>query len=118
GWVASDAGVWRVSDYQAAPNWSPALFPQGDTSPYRAVAVDPADNTGNTAYAGSSRVYKTTDGGIAWTPSLAAEQAPVNLPAATVGALAASATREGLLAAGFYDGRDEFYGGLYVSQDG
>ncbi|MCF6287162.1 MAG: hypothetical protein L3K26_18540, partial [Candidatus Hydrogenedentes bacterium] len=118
GWAASKSGVRRVTNYLSAPVWSGALFPQGDGSPYYAVAVDHFDGTQNTAYAGNVRVYKTTDGGAAWVRQLSAEEAPVNLPSATVGALATSTTRDGLVAAGFYDARDEAHGALYLSLDG
>ena len=66
GWTASKSGIRRVENYaSASENWR-IMFPMGDGSPYYSIAMDQSDSTGNTAYAGNVRVYKTTDGGFSW----------------------------------------------------
>ncbi len=66
-WTASKSGIRRVTDYAtASENWE-IFFPNGDGSPYYSIAMDTSDASGNTAYAGNVRVYKTADGGVSWT---------------------------------------------------
>jgi len=66
-WSASKSGIRRVTDYAgSAESWS-VFFPNGDGSPYYSIAMDHSDSTGQTAYAGNVRLYKTTDGGSSWT---------------------------------------------------
>ena len=66
GWTASKSGIRRVSGYRTdAESWTTS-FPNGDGSPYFSIAMDTSDVSGNTAYAGNVRVYKTSDGGNSW----------------------------------------------------
>ncbi|MEL6823084.1 MAG: T9SS type A sorting domain-containing protein [Calditrichota bacterium] len=66
-WSASKSGIRRVTDYAgSAESWS-VFFPNGDGSPYFSIAMDHSDSTGQTAFAGNVRLYKTTDGGSSWT---------------------------------------------------
>jgi hypothetical protein len=65
-WTASKSGVRRVSNYATTGESWEVFFPMGDGSPYYSIAMDTSDASGNTAYAGNARVYKTTDGGANW----------------------------------------------------
>ncbi|RMF51868.1 MAG: T9SS C-terminal target domain-containing protein, partial [Bacteroidetes bacterium] len=73
GWLASKAGIFHVRDYNTpSVVWSHS-FPMGDGAPYHAIALDPSDATGQTAWAGNNRVYHTTDAGATWTRPFAIE---------------------------------------------
>ena len=65
-WTASKSGIRQVVDYAGAAETWRIMFPMGDGSPYYSIAMDASDSTGNTAYAGNVRVYKTTNGGNSW----------------------------------------------------
>ncbi|MBI2440274.1 MAG: hypothetical protein HYV35_02770 [Lentisphaerae bacterium] len=65
-WTAAKSGVRRATNFQTSPQWTDAIFPNNDGSPYYSVAVDQSDPNGLTAYAGNVRIYKTTDGGSNW----------------------------------------------------
>ena len=64
GWLQSLEYAW--CDFKEDPQWSHAIFPNFDGSPYYSIAVDRSDLTGDTAYAGNTRLYKTTDSGRTW----------------------------------------------------
>ena len=67
GWLASKSGIRQVTDYDTiTPTWK-TFFPNNDGSPYYSIAMDKSDSTGGTAYAGNTRLYKTTDAGSGWT---------------------------------------------------
>ncbi len=65
-WTASKSGIRRVTDYATPSESWEIFFPNGDGSPYYSIAMDTSDASGNTAYAGNVRVYKTLDGGSNW----------------------------------------------------
>jgi len=65
-WTAAKSGIRRATNFQATPQWTDAIFPNNDGSPYYSVAMDRSDPNGLTAYAGNARIYKTTDGGASW----------------------------------------------------
>lgn len=75
-WLASKAGIRKVSAYRSTPEWTPAIFPNGDGAPYNAVAMAGTDT--NSVYAANLRVYKTTNGGAGWQRVFSAEDAPYN----------------------------------------
>ncbi|MDX2286665.1 MAG: T9SS type A sorting domain-containing protein [Bacteroidia bacterium] len=122
-WIASKAGVRKVSDYRSSPVWSPAMFPNGDGSPYYSVAMAGTDP--DKAYAGNVRVYKTGNGGASWRRVFSAELAPYNYAsagtpatgAAWVTSIAVCEWDTSIVFAGYaIDGSDE--GGLFYSMDG
>jgi photosystem II stability/assembly factor-like uncharacterized protein len=122
-WVASKAGLRKVSNYQSRPVWTPAIFPNGDGSPYGAVAMAGTDS--NRVYAGNLRVYKTDDGGNSWSNVFSAEQAPYNFPsfgtpssgAASISSIAVCEYDTSIVFAGYQIDRQE-EGGLFYSHDG
>ena len=63
GWAVGKTGVYHVTDLQTEPAWSDPMRPQREGSTFYSAGMDTSDPTGATAYAGSSRVYKTTDAG-------------------------------------------------------
>lgn len=65
-WTASKSGIRRVVDYGTPSEMWTIMFPMNDGSPYYSIAMDKSDSTGNTAYAGNVRLYKTTNGGVNW----------------------------------------------------
>ncbi len=65
-WSSSKSGIRHVVDYGTPSETWTIMFPNGDGSPYYSIAMDKSDTTGNTAYAGNVRVYKTSDGGNTW----------------------------------------------------
>ncbi|MCX6992840.1 MAG: hypothetical protein NT011_06820, partial [Kiritimatiellaeota bacterium] len=68
GWTASSSGLRRGIGAAGALQWAVnGTFPNNDSAPYYAVAIDSNDVSGNTVYAGNSVVYKTIDGGTNWT---------------------------------------------------
>jgi hypothetical protein len=77
-WIASKAGIRKVSNYTVSPVWTKPMFPNGDGSPYYSADMHPSDT--NTVYVGNSRVYKTTNGGLSWNQVFNAESFPYNFP--------------------------------------
>ncbi len=75
GWLASKAGIRRVTNYTTSASWSNAMFPNGDGSPYYSVEMILDTNK---AYVGNSRVYKTLNSGRNWTRLFSPEDAPYN----------------------------------------
>ncbi len=80
-WLASKAGIRKVSNYTSSPVWTPAMFPNGDGSPY--YSSEMAGDT-NIVYVGNSRVYKTNNSGGNWTRKFSPEDAPYNWTGAIV----------------------------------
>lgn len=115
GWLASKAGIRKVSNYTTSPTWSNALFPNGDGSPYYSAEMN--NDKDDTAYVGNSRVYKTTDSGTNWTQVFTAENAPYSYPSmARVEAIEVCPTNENLVTSGYYlDGTSQ--GGFFYSTD-
>ncbi len=115
-WIASKAGIRKVSKYKTGPIWTGALWPNGDGSPYYSVAMKPSDT--NTVFAGNLRIYKTTNGGTNWVQSFTPETSPYFYP--SVGTIAAAIEvaffNENIVFAGFSI-QDSAKGGLFFSQN-
>ncbi|OYU97538.1 MAG: hypothetical protein CFE21_04395 [Bacteroidetes bacterium B1(2017)] len=116
-WIASKAGVRKVSNYTTTKDWSRAKFPNGDGSPYYAAEMKTGDT--NTVYVGNLRVYKTTDGGTNWTQKFSAENAPYSWPqtAIRIEAIEVCQWNTNIVMAGYYF-QDSTKGGLFYSLDG
>ena len=115
GWLASKAGVRKVSDFLTSPSWSNAMFPNGDGSPY--YSADMNNDKDDTAYVGNVRVYKTTDSGTNWTQIFTAENAPYSYSSQSrVEAIEVCPTNENLVTCGYFiDGTSQ--GGFFYSTD-
>ncbi|GAB4418780.1 MAG: hypothetical protein OHK0039_30550 [Bacteroidia bacterium] len=122
-WLASKSGIRKVSSYRSTPVWTPALFPNGDGSPYYAVAMAGTDT--QKVYAGNLCVYRTRDGSASWRQFFSAENPPYNFNsmgtpssgAARIASLAVCPDDTSIVFAGYViDGADE--GGLFYSMDG
>lgn len=121
-WIASKAGVRKVTNYQTTPIWSSAIFPSTDGSPYYSVAMDKSSTTGSIAYAGNVRVYKTTNDGSSWTQVFTAENAPYNYSSIGyyVSSIEIDPNNSNRVFAGYY-GQSNFgvgKGGLFVTENG
>jgi hypothetical protein len=81
-WLASKAGIRKVSNYTTSPNWTPAIFPNGDGSPYYSAQMAGEDT--NKVYVGNLRVYRSLNGGSNWTQVFTPENAPYNWTGAVV----------------------------------
>ncbi len=122
-WIASKSGIRKVSTYTTSPSWTEPIFPNGDGSPYYAVAMAAGDT--NVVYAGNLRVYKTLDGGRTWSHQFSAEQAPYHFPAfgtPTTGAAWITSIKvcpfdKDLVLVGYQVDRNQA-GGLFCSYDG
>lgn len=122
-WLASKSGIRKVSTYLGTPRWTPAIFPNGDGSPYYSAAMVPGDT--NSVYAGNTRVYKSGDGGATWQNQFSATQSPYNFPAFATGSQGASWVSAievcpidtQIVMAGYIIDREE-EGGLFWSADG
>lgn len=113
-WLASKAGIRKVSNYTTSPNWTPAMFPNGDGSPY--YSSDMAGDT-NIVYVGNSRVYRTFNGGTSWTQVFSPENAPYNWTGAIVcEAIETCPYDSSIIFAGYQlQGSDK--GGLFFSEN-
>lgn len=80
-WLASKAGIRKVSTYTTSPTWTSAMFPNGDGSPY--YSSEMAGDT-NKVYVGNVRVYRTFNGGGNWTRVFSPEDAPYNWTGAVI----------------------------------
>lgn len=116
-WIASKAGVRKVSNYTTTKDWTRAKFPNGDGSPYYSAEMKTGDT--NTVYVGNVRVYKTTDGGSAWSQIFTPENAPYSWPqiAIRVEAIEVCQWNPNIIMAGYYV-QDSTKGGLFYSLDG
>lgn len=81
-WLASKAGIRKVSNYTTSPNWTPAIFPNGDGSPYYSAQMAGEDT--NKVYVGNVRVYRSLNGGSNWTQVFTPESAPYNWTGAVI----------------------------------
>ncbi|MCB9472814.1 MAG: T9SS type A sorting domain-containing protein [Candidatus Delongbacteria bacterium] len=118
-WLASKAGIRCVRNYQSSPEWSVAIFPNNDGSPYHSVAMDTTDHSGNTVFVGNSRVYRSTNGGTSWDMLLDASQAPWNLNFfCSVMALEVDPSNGQRVAAGWFSGNPGGKGLIAISEDG
>jgi hypothetical protein len=115
-WIASKAGVRKVSNYQSTKDWTRAKFPNGDGSPYYSAEMKPGDT--NTVYVGNVRVYKTTDGGTVWTQKFSPENAPYSWPQVAIRceAIEVCPWNSNIIMAGYYI-QDSMKGGLFFSLD-
>ncbi|MBP7511187.1 MAG: hypothetical protein KA981_04620 [Bacteroidia bacterium] len=116
-WIASKAGVRKVSNYTTTKDWSRAKFPNGDGSPYYSAEMKTGDT--NTVYVGNVRVYKTTDGSNSWSQVFTPESAPYSWPqvAIRVEAIEVCQWNPNIVMAGYYV-QDSTKGGLFYSLDG
>ncbi|MEO0582123.1 MAG: T9SS type A sorting domain-containing protein [Bacteroidota bacterium] len=122
-WIASNSGVRKVSNYPNTPTWSAPHFPNGDNTPYYAVAMSGQDT--QTVYACNLRVYKTEDGTHSWQRVFSAEDPPYNFPSTenlTTGAARIQAVKicpldENIVMVGYEMEWGE-NGGLFYSLDG
>jgi len=73
-WAASKSGIRRVKHYLSTPEWTNAMFPLEDGSPYYSIAMDPSDT--NVVYAANLRVYKTDNEGDTWNRVFTPEDSP------------------------------------------
>ena len=115
-WIASKAGVRKVSNYLTTKDWTRAKFPNGDGSPYYSAEMKPGDT--NTVYVGNVRVYKTTDGGSNWTQKFTPENAPYSWPQTAIRceAIEVCPWNSDIIMAGYYI-QDSMKGGLFFSLD-
>lgn len=115
-WIASKAGVRKVSNYQTTKDWTWAKFPNGDGSPYYSAEMKPGDT--NTVYVGNVRVYKTTDGGSNWSQVFTPENAPYSWPQTAIRceAIEVCPWNSSIIMAGYYI-QDSTKGGLFYSLD-
>ncbi len=114
-WLASKSGIRRVTGYQTTPVWSSAIFPNGDGSPYYSADMDASDTSGNTAYVGNSRIYKTTDGGTNWTQQYTAES--LFSFGSYVSTIEVDPYNSNRVWAGYYD-QQQTEGGLFYTENG
>ncbi|GMU86368.1 MAG: hypothetical protein AMXMBFR48_16100 [Ignavibacteriales bacterium] len=115
-WLASKAGIRKVTNYLTSPLWTNAIFPNGDGSPYFSAEMIPGDT--NTVYVGNLRVYKTTNSGSTWSQVFTAEAAPYNFPSvgSEVQAIEVCDYDHSTVFAGYYlQGSSK--GGLFYSTD-
>lgn len=116
-WIASKAGIRKVSNYTTSPVWTKPMFPNGDGSPYYSADMHPTDT--NTVYVGNSRVYKTSNGGLNWNQVFNAETAPYNFPmvGTSISSIEVCQYNPNIIFAGF-EVQDSDEGGLFYSQNG
>jgi Secretion system C-terminal sorting domain len=116
GWMASKAGVRSVSSFNTTANWSNAMFPNGDGSPY--YSAEMIGNTVSSAYVGNVRVYKTTNTGTSWTQVFTAENAPYSFASSSqVKAIEVCPTDNNLVLVG-YNQQGSNKGGVFYTTDG
>jgi len=114
-WLASKAGIRKVTSYSTTPVWSSAMFPNGDGSPYYSAEMENENDA--TAYVGNVRIYKTTDSGSNWTQVLSEATTGYSSVGTRAEAIEVCPTNSSLVLAGFYvDGTDR--GGLWYSTNG
>ncbi|MFA6598067.1 MAG: T9SS type A sorting domain-containing protein [Ignavibacteriaceae bacterium] len=115
GWLASKAGVRKVSDFTTTPTWTNAMFPTSDGSPYYSAEMN--NDKDDTAYVGNLRIYKTTNSGTNWTQIFTAETVPYSYSTmARVEAIEVCPTNENLVTAGYFID-DATQGGFFYSTD-
>ena len=115
-WIASKSGIRRVTNYKSTPNWTNAMFPNGDGSPYYSIAMHPKNS--NIAYAGNVRIYKTMDAGATWKEMFSPEKKYAWLPQMyRFEAIEICPWDPNLIVAGAFYLENE-KGGLFYSTDG
>lgn len=72
-WLASKAGIRKLSNYLTSPSWTNAMFPNGDGSPY--YSTEMIGDT-NKVYVGNLRVYRSDNGGSNWIQKFTPESSP------------------------------------------
>ncbi|MBI3124609.1 MAG: T9SS type A sorting domain-containing protein [Ignavibacteriales bacterium] len=113
-WLASKAGIRKVTSYSTTPVWSSAMFPNGDGSPYYSAEMENENDA--TAYVGNLRIYKTTDSGSNWTQVLSEATTGYASVGTRAEAIEVCPTNSSLVVAGFYvDGSNN--GGFWYSTD-
>ncbi|MFA7419060.1 MAG: T9SS type A sorting domain-containing protein [Melioribacteraceae bacterium] len=113
-WLASKAGIRKVTSYSATPVWSVALFPNGDGSPYYSAEME--NDNDATAYVGNLRIYKTTDSGSNWNQVLSEATTGYASVGTRAEAIEVCPTSSSLVVAGFYvEGSNN--GGFWYSTD-
>ncbi len=127
--LAPYASAWRpIGPQPTLPGAPPFASPYGNTSGrVAAIAIDSTDPTGNTIFIGAAQggVWRTTDGGVSWTPLTD------NQPSLAMGAIAIGidstnlldSTKHRIIYAGTGEqsgfGLDVYYGaGVLISRDG
>lgn len=115
-WIASKAGIRKVTNYQTSPVWSLPMFPNGDGSPYYSVDIHPSNPS--TVYAGNLRIYKSTNSGSTWNMVFSAELPPVSFPGVgtTANAIEICPFNQNIIFAGF-EIADTSKGGLFYTMD-
>ncbi len=113
-WLASKAGIRKVTDYSTAPVWTNAMFPNGDGSPYYSAEME--NDNDATAYVGNLRVYKTINSGTNWSQVLSGEDKGYPSVGTVVQAIEVCPTNSSLVLAGFYV-EGSTIGGLWYSTD-
>lgn len=113
-WLASKAGIRKVTNFSSTPTWTAAMFPNGDGSPYYTAEME--NDNDATAYVGNVRVYKTTDSGLNWNQVLNESITGYPSVGTLVEAIEVCPTDNNLVLAGFYiQGTDQ--GGVWYSTD-
>jgi hypothetical protein len=115
-WIASKAGVRKVSSYTSIKTWTRAKFPNGDGSPYYSAEMQAGDT--NIVYVGNVRVYKTSNGSTTWNQVFSPENAPYSWPQIAIRceAIEVCSFSPNIVMAGYYV-QDSTKGGLFYSLD-
>lgn len=113
-WLASKAGIRKLSNYLTTPNWTNAIFPNGDGSPY--YSAEMIGDT-NKVYVGNLRVYRTDNGGATWVQKFSPESAPWSWSGAVIcEAIEVCQYDTSIVFAGYtFQGTDK--GGLFYSNN-
>lgn len=115
-WLASKSGIRKVVNYLTFPEWTNAIFPWFDGSPYYSIEMSKEDT--NRVFAGNVRIYRTTDNGNNWNRVFTPENPPYNFPSVgtSANAIEECSFSPNIVMAGFeIQGSDK--GGLFVSED-
>lgn len=113
-WLASKAGIRKVTSYSTSPVWTSAMFPNGDGSPYYSAEME--NDNDATAYVGNLRIYKTINSGSSWSQVLSEATTGYASVGTRAEAIEVYPTNSSLVLAGFYvDGSND--GGLWYSTD-
>ncbi len=118
-WAASKSGVRKVTDFTTGSGtWTNALFPTSDGSPYYSAEIN--SYTGDTAFAGNVRVYKTIDGGSNWTQVFTAEKIRLQFLRinSEVRAIEVDPNDSDMILAGYTIDNSTDQGGVFYSTDG
>lgn len=114
-WLASKAGVRKVTNYSTTPVWTNAIFPNGDGSPYHSAEME--NDNDSIAYVGNLRVYKTTNSGLSWNQLLGEGVTGYPTINTTIEAIEVCPRNKNLVLAGFSIGNSTDQGGLWYSTD-